>query len=78
MIFFTTILDPEPNLELDPLLFSDPGPLKQMISDPGGSGSCSTTLIVCQPLQTMHLLERTGMTLLLLYFVSLSKVFTSS
>jgi hypothetical protein len=31
--------------ELDPILFSGPAPLKKIISDPGGSGSGSTTLI---------------------------------
>jgi hypothetical protein len=46
IIIFTLILDPEPNLEPDPnmLLFSDPAPLKQIISNPNGSGCSSTTL----------------------------------
>jgi hypothetical protein len=43
MIIFTVSLDLEP----DPILLSDPypAPLKQIISNPGGSGSGSTTLI---------------------------------
>jgi hypothetical protein len=36
MIIFTVRLDP------DPILFSDPAPLQQIGSDPGGSGSGST------------------------------------
>ncbi len=42
MIIFTISLDPEP----DAILFPDPdtAPLKQIISDLGGSGSDSTPL----------------------------------
>jgi hypothetical protein len=42
MIIFTISFDPEP----DPTSFSDPdtAPLKQIISDPGGSESGSTPL----------------------------------
>jgi hypothetical protein len=39
MVIFTTILDPEPNL--DTILFSDPDPLKQIIS------SAFNTLLLC-------------------------------
>jgi hypothetical protein len=42
MIIFTISLDP------DPLLFSNPALIKQIISDPGGSGSGSTTLLKCK------------------------------
>jgi hypothetical protein len=46
MIIFTISLDQE----ADPILFSDPdpAPLKQIISDPSGSGSGSTTLLINQ------------------------------
>ncbi len=47
MIIFTIRVDPEPNeifFDPDLILFSDPDPLKQIISVPGGSGSSSTTL----------------------------------
>ncbi len=47
MIIFTIRLDPEPDQifsDPDQILFSDPDPLKQIISDPGGSGSSSTLL----------------------------------
>jgi hypothetical protein len=30
---------------LDPILISDPDPRRQIISDPGGSGSDTTTLV---------------------------------
>jgi hypothetical protein len=43
MIIFTVSLDQ------DPVLFSDPDPLKQIISDSGGSGSGSTTLLTMCP-----------------------------
>ncbi len=41
ILIFTIILEQDP----DPLLFTDPDPLKQIISDPGGSESGSTTLV---------------------------------
>ncbi len=47
MIIFTIRLDPESDKifsDPDQILFSDLDPLKQIISDPGGSGSSSTTL----------------------------------
>jgi hypothetical protein len=40
MIIFIICSEPEP----DPILFSDLVPLRQIISDPGGSGSGSTML----------------------------------
>jgi hypothetical protein len=36
MNIFTIVLNPEPNPEPEPILFSDPDPLKKIISDPGG------------------------------------------
>jgi hypothetical protein len=47
MFIFTISLVPDP--DLDPILFSDP--LKQIISDPGGSGSGSTILNSIQALR---------------------------
>ncbi len=41
MIIFTITLEQDP----DPLLFTDPDPLEQIISDPGDSESGSTTVV---------------------------------
>jgi hypothetical protein len=45
MIIFTIILYPEPNQDLHPVLFFDPDPLKQKISDLGGSGSWFVSVV---------------------------------
>jgi hypothetical protein len=42
MIIFTISSDTEPEL----ILVSDPVPLKQIFSEPGGSGSGSTALLI--------------------------------
>jgi hypothetical protein len=42
MIIFTIILEQDP----DPLLFTDPDPLEQIISDPGDSKFGSPTLVI--------------------------------
>jgi hypothetical protein len=47
MIIFT--LDSVPKPDPDPILFREPAPLKQIISNPGGSGSGSTALVEMPP-----------------------------
>jgi hypothetical protein len=58
MIIFTISLDME--LEPDPILISDPDPLKQIISYLAGSGSGSTTLLYRKAIDLEQLLNTTA------------------